>query len=78
MGEDEAVHTSQLDRLQPDGNFDDEPPSAEQIEAQKRSEELALAREAARVGPRHPAHDFHAQWRKDHGLPPLDDKPSEP
>jgi hypothetical protein len=70
MGEDEAVHTSQLDQLQPDGNFDDEPPSAEQIEAQKRSEELALAREAARTGPRHPAHEFHAQWRTDHGLPP--------
>lgn len=67
---DDDVQSSHLDQLQPDGNFEDEPPSDEQIEAQKRSEDLALAREAARVGPRHPAHEFHAQWRIDHKLPP--------
>jgi hypothetical protein len=59
-----------LDALQPDGNFQDEPPSAEQTEAQKRTERLAEQRQANRQGPRHPAHPMHAQWRADHGLPP--------
>jgi hypothetical protein len=63
-----APDESGLDALQPDGNFSDEPPTEEQIEAQKRSERLDTERAANRQGPSHPAHDHHDQWLAERGL----------
>lgn len=70
--------TAELDQLQPDGNFRDDPLTPEQIAALKRYEDLPTRRQANRVGPRHPAHPFHAQWRADHGRAPLNDQQTEP
>jgi hypothetical protein len=69
---------SQLDALQPDGNFRDDPPGLDALTGPERYERLPELREARRVGPRHPSHPFHARWRKDHGLDQADDKPTEP
>lgn len=68
----DASSPDPLDRLQPDGNFRDDDPETEDSEAQEAAQRLAVEREANRVGPRHPAHGMHAQWRTDHGLPPAD------
>jgi hypothetical protein len=60
----------QLDQQQPDGNFNDEPPTEEEIEAQRRSERLDQERAANRQGPSHPAHFQHAQWLAERGIGP--------
>jgi hypothetical protein len=67
---------SGLDALQPDGNFDDEPPTEEELELQRRLQELDTARAANRQGPSHPAHDFHGQWLAERGLGPEWDNPT--
>lgn len=58
------------DREQPDGNFNDEPPTEEQLAAYKRSEAVEQERAANRTGPSHPAHFQHAQWLEERGVGP--------
>lgn len=56
------------DRDQPDGNFEDEPLTDEQIAAQKAAQDLADERMANRQGPSHPKHWGHAEWLAERGV----------
>jgi hypothetical protein len=67
---DQGVVRDTLNLEQPDGNFSDDHPTAEEIEAQKRSERLDLERAANRTGPSHPAHWQHAEWLAERGVGP--------
>jgi hypothetical protein len=68
--EDSAATAAQLDALQPDGNFSDDPSPDVDPEVQRLADAAAEQRAANRAGPRHPAHAFHDQWLADHGRPP--------
>lgn len=70
MTRDKAPEANQLDALQPDGNFQDEPPDAPDPDAQRRSERLDQERAANRQGPSHPAHWQHADWLAERGVGP--------
>jgi hypothetical protein len=70
MSKDKAPEASQLDALQPDGNFRDDPPAEPDPDAQKRSEGLDQERAANRQGPSHPAHWQHAEWLAERGVGP--------
>jgi hypothetical protein len=70
MSKDNAPQANQLDALQPDGNFRDDPPAEADPDAQKRSERLDQERAANRQGPSHPAHWQHADWLAERGIGP--------